>query len=230
VRFNWEAVQNAWNQWVLSYSQERQQALADLLGLAPTLESIALVLAAVIGVLLAVMAALSLRSRAVRDPLGDAYRQLRDKLDRAGVTTRRRASSTRELCALNATMPRRVHAPVALQRTATRAPKAASCRCPRCAARFASRPAAAERNQTGSSGGLLAVLHTAFQAVAGLKRASAVSRAQRSPAADRRTGLVSRIRAGACRALDRRHPLFIQRRAPDAAAGAFRSTQLAGIS
>jgi transglutaminase-like putative cysteine protease len=87
VRFNWEAVQNAWNQWVLSYSQERQQALADLLGLAPTLESIALVLAAVIGVLLAVIAALSLRSRAVRDPLGDAYRQLRDKLDQAGVTT-----------------------------------------------------------------------------------------------------------------------------------------------
>jgi len=87
VRFNWEAVQNAWNQWVLSYSQEHQQALADLLGLAPTLESIALVLAAVIGVLLAVMAALSLRSRAVRDPLGDAYRQLRDKLDQAGVTT-----------------------------------------------------------------------------------------------------------------------------------------------
>jgi transglutaminase-like putative cysteine protease len=87
VRFNWEAVQNAWNQWVLSYSQEHQRALADLLGLAPTLESIALVLAAVIGVLLAVMAALSLRSRAVRDPLGDAYRQLRDKLDQAGVTT-----------------------------------------------------------------------------------------------------------------------------------------------
>jgi hypothetical protein len=31
------------------------------------------------------MAAVSMRSRAVRDPLGDAYRQLREKLQRAGV-------------------------------------------------------------------------------------------------------------------------------------------------
>jgi hypothetical protein len=87
VKFNWEAVQDGWNQWVLSYSQERQRALADLIGLAPTLESVALVLAAVIVVVLAAMAALSMRSRIERDPLGETYRQLRDRLDRAGVST-----------------------------------------------------------------------------------------------------------------------------------------------
>jgi hypothetical protein len=86
-RFNWEAVQNRWNQWVLSYSQERQRALVEMLGLAPRWESVAAVLAVIVGILLAGMAILSMRPHAVRDPLGDTYRQLRDKLERAGVRT-----------------------------------------------------------------------------------------------------------------------------------------------
>jgi transglutaminase-like putative cysteine protease len=84
-RFNWEAVQNSWHQWVLSYSQEHQRALVEMLGLAPRWESVAAVLAVLVGLLVAGMAALSMRSRAVRDPLGDAYRQMREKLQRAGV-------------------------------------------------------------------------------------------------------------------------------------------------
>lgn len=84
-RFNWEAVQNSWHQWVLSYSQEHQRALVEMLGLAPRWESVASVLAVLVGLLVAGMAALSMRSRAVHDPLGDAYRQLREKLQRAGV-------------------------------------------------------------------------------------------------------------------------------------------------
>ncbi len=84
-RFNWEAVQNSWHQWVLSYSQENQRALVEMLGLAPRWESVATVLAVLVGLLVAGMAAVSMRSRAVRDPLGDAYRQLREKLQRAGV-------------------------------------------------------------------------------------------------------------------------------------------------
>lgn len=87
IRFNWEAVQNSWNQWVLSYSQERQRDLIGLLGMAPNWESLALVLAVVVTIVLAVMAALSLRTRTERDPLGDAFRLLRDRLDRAGVAT-----------------------------------------------------------------------------------------------------------------------------------------------
>jgi transglutaminase-like putative cysteine protease len=84
-RFNWEAVQNTWHQWVLSYSQEHQRTLVAMLGLAPRWESVATVLAVLVALLLAGMAAASMRSRAVRDPLGDTYRQLRDKLRRAGV-------------------------------------------------------------------------------------------------------------------------------------------------
>jgi transglutaminase-like putative cysteine protease len=84
-RFNWEAVQNSWHQWVLSYSQEHQRALVEMLGLAPRWESVATVLAVLVGLLVTGMAAVSMRSRAVRDPLGDAYRQLREKLRRAGV-------------------------------------------------------------------------------------------------------------------------------------------------
>lgn len=86
-RFNWEAVQNSWNQWVLSYSQERQKALIGMLGLAPRWENVAAVLAAIVGVLVAGMALVSMRPRGVRDPLGDTYRQLRAKLELAGVRT-----------------------------------------------------------------------------------------------------------------------------------------------
>jgi transglutaminase-like putative cysteine protease len=87
LRFNWEAVQNSWNQWVLTYSQERQRDLIALLGLAPNWQSLALMLAAAVTVVLAVMATLSLRSRTQRDPLGDAFRMLRERLERAGVST-----------------------------------------------------------------------------------------------------------------------------------------------
>ena len=87
LRFNWEAVQNSWNQWVLTYSQERQRDLISALGLVPSWESLAMVLAVVCAVIFAAMAGLSLRSRTERDPLGDAFRLLRDRLDRAGVAT-----------------------------------------------------------------------------------------------------------------------------------------------
>lgn len=84
-RFNLEAVQNTWNQWVLSYSQDHQRALVAMLGLAPDWESVALVLALVVAALVAAMAAASMRSRAVHDPLGDCYRLLQGKLRDAGV-------------------------------------------------------------------------------------------------------------------------------------------------
>ncbi|MEO8186569.1 MAG: DUF3488 and transglutaminase-like domain-containing protein [Burkholderiaceae bacterium] len=87
IRFNWEAVQNSWNQWVLSYSQERQRDLIGLLGLTPSWESLAMVMAVLVAIVLAVMAMFSLRTRTERDPLGDAFRLMRDRLDRAGVRT-----------------------------------------------------------------------------------------------------------------------------------------------
>ncbi len=87
IRFNWEAMQNSWNQWVLSYSQERQRDLIGLLGLTPNWESLAVLLAVLVTIVLAAMAMVSLRTRAERDALGEAFRLLRDRLDRAGVST-----------------------------------------------------------------------------------------------------------------------------------------------
>ncbi|HTN49420.1 MAG TPA: DUF3488 and transglutaminase-like domain-containing protein [Burkholderiaceae bacterium] len=85
LRYNWEAAQNSWNQWVLSYSQERQRALVERLGLAPTLENVALILAFAMAALLGWLAFVSMRPRTVRDPLGAAFEQLRDRLEHAGV-------------------------------------------------------------------------------------------------------------------------------------------------
>jgi transglutaminase-like putative cysteine protease len=85
LRYNWEAVENSWNQWVLTYSLERQQALVERLGLAPRLESVILLLALIMGVLLAWLAFVSLRPRLVRDPLGASFQLLRERLERAGV-------------------------------------------------------------------------------------------------------------------------------------------------
>ncbi len=85
LHYNWEAVQNSWNQWVLTYSQERQQALVERLGLAPKLESVILLLALILGFLLAWLAFVSLRPRLVRDPLGASFQLLRERLERAGV-------------------------------------------------------------------------------------------------------------------------------------------------
>ncbi len=87
IRFNWEAVHNSWNQWVLSYSQDRQRDLIGLLGLTPNWESLAMLLAIMVTIVLAIMAMVSLRPRTERDPLGEAFQLLRDRLDRAGVST-----------------------------------------------------------------------------------------------------------------------------------------------
>jgi len=85
LRYNWEAVQNGWNQWVLSYTQERQRALIERFGLAPSLDNLVIVLAVVMTLLLGWLAAISLRPRTVHDPLGDAFTLLRERLEKAGV-------------------------------------------------------------------------------------------------------------------------------------------------
>ncbi len=85
VRFSWEALQNTWNQWVLSYSPERQRSLLERLGFAPDLRVLGALLAVVMTLVLSVLAWLSLRHRVVRDPLGEAFAQLRRALAAAGI-------------------------------------------------------------------------------------------------------------------------------------------------
>lgn len=87
LRFNWEALQNAWNQWVLSYTPERQRALLARLGLDPDGRTVALVFAVTLSLLLGVAAVLSLRHRSERDPMAEIYALLRRRLAQAGIET-----------------------------------------------------------------------------------------------------------------------------------------------
>ena len=85
LRLDREAVENAWNQWFLSYSAERQQALIASMGLKPSVENLLAVAVVVFAFLLVVMTVLSLRYRVTRDPLAALVAQLRSKLARAGI-------------------------------------------------------------------------------------------------------------------------------------------------
>ncbi len=85
LRLNWEALQNAWNQWVLSYTPERQRALLAGLGLDPDGRTLALAFALTLSLVLGALAILSLRHRVERDPLADAYALLRRRLSEAGI-------------------------------------------------------------------------------------------------------------------------------------------------
>jgi hypothetical protein len=85
IRFQWEAMENGWNQWVLSYTPERQRELLRALGLVPDTRTLALVFAIVISVILGVLAVVSLRHRVERDKLGELLARLRARLAEAGL-------------------------------------------------------------------------------------------------------------------------------------------------
>ncbi|HUL63050.1 MAG TPA: DUF3488 and transglutaminase-like domain-containing protein [Burkholderiaceae bacterium] len=86
LRFNWEAVQNAWYQWVLSYSPERQRDFLVKLGLMPDLRTLGWLFAGSLIVLLSVLAFFSLRHRSERDPLADLFARFQARLSDAGFT------------------------------------------------------------------------------------------------------------------------------------------------
>jgi transglutaminase-like putative cysteine protease len=85
LRWNWEAVENAWNQWVLTYSAERQRNLMERRGLRPTTETGGRVFGAALAAALLLAGLLALRQRVRRDPLAEAMAVLRERLQRAGV-------------------------------------------------------------------------------------------------------------------------------------------------
>jgi len=88
IRFNWEALENSWNQWVLTYSAQRQMSLLDRLGFDPDWRVLGLLLALAVGVVTTVLAVLSLRHRVRRDPLADLEARFRNRLERAGIQCR----------------------------------------------------------------------------------------------------------------------------------------------
>lgn len=85
LRLNREALENAWNQWFLSYSAERQRALMSWIGLSPSMENVAAVAVTVFSALLGGLAILSLRRKSVRDPYADIAFEMRGKLAAQGI-------------------------------------------------------------------------------------------------------------------------------------------------
>jgi transglutaminase-like putative cysteine protease len=85
IRFQWEALENGWNQWVLSYTPERQRELLRWFGLVPDGRTLALVFALVVSAILVVLGVISLRHRTERDRLGELQVRLRERLADAGV-------------------------------------------------------------------------------------------------------------------------------------------------
>jgi transglutaminase-like putative cysteine protease len=84
-RMNWEAIENLWNQAVLSYSAERQRSLFTDFGVVPSWRNLSIAFAVCITALLAALAALTLSHRELRDPLAELVAQLRAKLAFAGL-------------------------------------------------------------------------------------------------------------------------------------------------
>lgn len=85
LRFQWEALENGWNQWVLSYTPERQRELLRRFGLLPDTQTLLLAFAIVVCVILGLLAAVSLRHRTRRDRLGELLALLRARLATTGL-------------------------------------------------------------------------------------------------------------------------------------------------
>lgn len=86
VRATWEAINNGWNQWVLSYTQSRQLDLLKNIGFeAPSLQDLVLVLLALMVAASLVGAAWTLWERSQHDPWLRLLGQARARLKQAGI-------------------------------------------------------------------------------------------------------------------------------------------------
>jgi transglutaminase-like putative cysteine protease len=83
LRFRWDALGNAWNQWVLGYNPERQRQLMRRLGMAePDWRAMTAWLAALSGGAMLALAAWTLRQRRRRDPAVALWAKLSKRLAR----------------------------------------------------------------------------------------------------------------------------------------------------
>jgi transglutaminase-like putative cysteine protease len=86
ARFQWEALANRWNQWVLGYNPERQRDLLSRLGMpSPDWQKMATALIWVVGACLALFALVLLARRTRPDPVQLAWTRFCAKLARAGT-------------------------------------------------------------------------------------------------------------------------------------------------
>jgi len=99
LRFNWEALANYWNQWVVGYNLERQRELLSRLGMpSPSWEKMAMALFWLLGLLVAIFSLWMLRRAQDEDPVVKAWRKFCLKLARRG-TERRAAEGPRAFAA-----------------------------------------------------------------------------------------------------------------------------------
>ena len=99
LRFNWEALANYWNQWVVGYNVDRQRELLSRFGMpSPSWEKMAMTLFWLVGLVVAVLSLWMLRRTREQDPVARAWRRFCRKLARHG-TERGRAEGPRAFAA-----------------------------------------------------------------------------------------------------------------------------------
>lgn len=83
IRFRWEAVTNAWEQWVLGYDSQRQQDMLSRFGMhQPDWESMTIAMSLLCAMLLLGLTAWALRHQIKHDPLVRAWRRFSQKMSR----------------------------------------------------------------------------------------------------------------------------------------------------
>jgi transglutaminase-like putative cysteine protease len=89
LRFNWEALANYWNQWVVGYNVDRQRELLSRLGMpSPSWEKMAMALFWLVGVVVAAFSLWMLRRARDEEPAVRAWRRFCAKLARRGSARR----------------------------------------------------------------------------------------------------------------------------------------------
>jgi hypothetical protein len=88
IRLSWDFMSNAWNQWVLGYTPERQRWLLQSVGIDnATWQKMVAALFCIAGVIVAIFTAIVLRQLrgGARDPVRIAYLKFCDKMRRKGL-------------------------------------------------------------------------------------------------------------------------------------------------
>lgn len=86
LRFRWEAVTNAWNQWVLGYDPQRQREVLSRLGMRePDWRSMTAAMTILCGILILGLTAWTLHKRIRLDPASRIWHRLSRKLARIGL-------------------------------------------------------------------------------------------------------------------------------------------------
>lgn len=89
ARFRWEAVSNAWNQWVLGYDEKRQFDLLRTMGIpSPDWKSLGIFIAIACGSTMLMLAGWALREYRRHDPLQRLWQQFVRKLEKHGLARR----------------------------------------------------------------------------------------------------------------------------------------------